>query len=201
VLTGDGTSGRELELDETVFGAEVKRHLLHETVRAEQAAHRAGTRTFKTRGLVSGGRSKPWRQKGTGRARAGSSRAAHWTGGGAAFQPRTSFDLKVNRKVRRAALRAALSAHAAAGTLAVLGAGEFDEPATRQAADLLGEWGKEVPVVVVATEDEEAVLKSFRNLARVVVTVPGELEVADVVWARSLLITEAALPVVQGRAA
>ena len=200
VLTGDGASARELELDETVFGAEVKRHLVHETVRAEQAAHRAGTRLLKTRGLVSGGRSKPWRQKGTGRARAGSSRAAQWTGGGAAFQPRTSFEVKVNRKVRRAALRAALSAHAAAGTLGVLGDGEFDEPSTRQAADLLAEWGKEVPVLVVATEDEEAVLKSFRNLGRVVMTVPGELEVADVVWARSLVVTEAALPIVQARA-
>ena len=102
--------------------------------------------------------------------------------------------------MRRAALRAALSAHAAADTLGVLGGGAFDEPTTRQASDLLGEWGKEVPVVVVATEDEEAVLKSFRNLARVMVTVPGELEVADVVWARSLLMTEAALPIVQGRA-
>jgi large subunit ribosomal protein L4 len=200
LLTGEGTPARELELDESVFGGEVKRHLVHETVRAEQAAQRAGTRALKSRGLVSGGRSKPWRQKGTGRARAGSSRAAHWTGGGAAFQPRTNFDLKVNRKVRRAAFRAALSAHAAAGTLGVLGGGEFDEPATRQAADLLGEWGKELPLLVVANADEEGLLKSFRNLDRVAVTVPAELDVADLVWARSLIISEAALPVVQGRA-
>src|ERR687885_2607705 len=101
----------DVELDEAVFGAEVKPHLVHETVRAEQAAARSGTRALKSRGLVSGGRSKPWRQKGTGRARAGSTRAPHWTGGGAAFQPRTQFDLKVNRKTRRAALRAPLSPH------------------------------------------------------------------------------------------
>jgi large subunit ribosomal protein L4 len=200
VLAVDGTESRQLELDEAVFGAEVKAHLVHETVRAEQAAHRSGTHVLKSRGLVSGGRSKPWRQKGTGRARAGSTRAAHWRGGGAAFQPRTNFDVKVNRKVRRAALRAALSSHAAAGTLGVLDGAAFDEPSTSQAADLLAGWEKQVPVVIVAGEDEDAVVKSFRNLARVAVTVPAELEVTDVVWARSLLITEAALPLVQQRA-
>ena len=200
VLSGEGAAGRELELEDGVFAVDVKPHLVHETVRAEQAARRAGTRAVKSRGLVSGGRSKPWRQKGTGRARAGSTRAAQWTGGGAAFAVRTSFDVKVNKKVRRAALRAVLSAHVSAGTLAVLAGDDFDEPSTRQAAGLLAEWGKEAPVVVVCMEDEEAVLKSFRNLDRVAVTVPSELEVADVVWARSLLVTEAALPLVQGRA-
>jgi large subunit ribosomal protein L4 len=191
---------RELALEDAVFAADVKPHLVHEVVRAEQAARRAGTRAVKTRGLVSGGRSKPWRQKGTGRARAGSTRAPQWTGGGAAFEPRTNFEVKVNRKVRRAAMRSALSAHASGGTLAVLDGSSFDEPSTRGAAELLAELESARPTVVVATEDEEAVIRSFRNLERVAVTVPAELEVGEIVWAKSLVITEAALPLVQQRA-
>jgi large subunit ribosomal protein L4 len=201
VLDGDGRSGRELELEDAVFAADVKAHLVHEVVRAEQAEQRAGTRAVKTRGLVSGGRTKPWRQKGTGRARAGSIRAPQWTGGGAAFEPRTNFRLKVNRKVRRAAMRAALSAHASAGTLAVLDGSSFDAPSTRRAAELLSEVESPLPLVLVATEDEEHLIRSFRNLEGVVVTVPEELEVGQVVWARSLVITEVALPLVQRRAA
>jgi large subunit ribosomal protein L4 len=187
-------------LPASVFAAEVRPHLVHETVRAELNAARAGTRRLRTRGLVSGGRSKPWRQKGTGRARAGTTRAPHWTGGGAAFQPRTRFEVKVNRKVRRAALRSALSSHAARGSIALVAGGRFVEPSTKAALALLREWGAEQPTVVVATEDEEALVKSFRNLPRVLVTVPAELEVAAVVWARSLLLTEAALPLVLRRA-
>ena len=102
-----GKAAKDVSLDEAVFGAELKPHLVHETVRAELNARRAGTRGAKTRGLVAGGRAKPWRQKGTGRARAGTIRAPQFTGGGAAFQPRTVFDVKVNRKERRAAFRSA----------------------------------------------------------------------------------------------
>ena len=200
VLDADGGSSRELTLEDEIFAAEVKPHVVHETVRAELAARRAGTRALRTRGLVAGGRAKPWRQKGTGRARQGTIRAPHWTGGAAAFDPRTSFDLKVNRKVRRAALRAALTAHASAGTLALVDGSAFEEPSTRRAVELLGAWAKERPLLVVATEDEEALVKSFRNLERVAVTVPAELEVARLAWARSLLISEAALPLVRRRA-
>jgi large subunit ribosomal protein L4 len=200
LLDAGGNASRDVSLEESVFGAEVKPHLVHETVRAELNADRRGTRGLKSRGLVSGGRTKPWRQKGTGRARAGTTRAPHWTGGGAAFQPRTEFGVKVNRKVRRSAFRSALSSHAANGTFAVLDAASFDAPSTRRASDLLASWGKEAPVVVVATGDDENVVKSFRNLERVVVTMPGELEVAAVVWARSLLVTEGALEGLHGRA-
>src|SRR5204863_2890315 len=192
---------KDVALEESVFAAEVKPHVVHETVRAELNADRRGTRAAKSRGLVAGGRSKPWRQKGTGRARAGTTRAPHWTGGGAAFQPRTQFGLKVNRRVRRSALRGALSSHATNGTFAILDAATFDAPSTKRAAELLASWGKEAPVVVVATDGDENVVKSFRNLERVVVTAPGELEVAAVVWARSLLVTERALEGVRGRAA
>src|SRR5688572_23824628 len=110
---------REVSLEESVFAADVKPHLVHETVRAEMNAGRSATRGGKNRALVQGGRSKPWRQKGTGRARAGTTRAPHWTGGGMAFPPNNrNFEVKVNRKARRAALRGALSSHAGNGTLA-----------------------------------------------------------------------------------
>ncbi len=192
---------RDVSLDEVVFGAEVKPHLVHETVRAELNARRQGTRAAKSRGLVSGGRSKPWRQKGTGRARQGTIRAPQFTGGGVVFPPSPrSFALKVNRKARRAALRSALSDHAQAGTLALVRGDTFAEPSTKKAAELLAGWGKERPTLVVACEDEESLIKSFRNLERVLVTVPAELEVAAVVWARSLLVSEAALPLVEQKA-
>ncbi len=195
-----GKKTKDVTLESEVFGADLKPHLVHEAVRAEMAAARAGTRALKTRGLVAGGRSKPWRQKGTGRARAGTIRAVQWKGGGVAFQPRTSFDVKVNKKERRAALRSALSGHAQGGTFGVIDGSSFSEPSARKAVGLLSGWKNELPLVVVATEDEEALIKSFRNLDRVLVTVPGELEVASVVWARSLLVSEAALPLVQQRA-
>ena len=194
-------SSKSVTLEESVFGAEMKPHLVHETVRAELNAARSATRGGKSRGLVAGGRSKPWRQKGTGRARAGSIRAPHWTGGGMAFPPNNrNFEVKVNRKVFRAALRGALAAHAGGGSLGIVDAGAFDEPSTKQALGLLEGWGQERPVLLVITEDEETLAKSFRNLDRVVVTVPGELEVNQVVWARALLISEQALEQVQGRA-
>jgi large subunit ribosomal protein L4 len=201
LLDAAGQKSKDVTLEDAVFGAEVKPHLVHETVRAEMNADRSGTRGLKSRGRVSGGRSKPWRQKGTGRARAGTTRAPHWTGGGVAFQPRTEFGVKVNRKVRRSALRGALSSHAANGTLGVLDAGSFDTASTKRAAELLASWGKDAPVVVIATDDEQTVVKSFRNLERVVVTAPSELEVSAVVWARSLLVTQDALQAVQARAA
>ena len=196
-----GGTTKDVALDEAVFEAEVKPHLLHETVRSELNAARRGTRGAKSRGLVAGGRAKPWRQKGTGRARAGTIRAPQFTGGGMAFPPgMRSFEVKVNRKARRAAMRGALSHHAANGTLAVLEPSAFETPSTKQAKSLLETWGKASPVLVVAHEDEEAVVKSFRNLERVLVTVPAELEVAAIVWARSILVTEAALPLVETKA-
>jgi len=160
-----GGAKKDVSLDEAIFGAEVKPHLVHEAVRAEMNARRQGTRGAKSRGLVSGGRSKPWRQKGTGRARQGTIRALQFTGGGVVVDGST-----------------------------------FETPSTKAAAQLLASWGGETPSVVVVAEEEAGLAKSFRNLDRVVVTVPSELEVAEVVWARSLLVSEAALPVLQGRA-
>jgi len=193
-----GGSAKDVALDATVFEAELKPHLVHETVRSELNAARRGTRGAKSRGLVAGGRAKPWRQKGTGRARAGTTRAAQWTGGGHAFAlaPR-SYELKVNRKARKAALRGALASHAGNGSLAVVDAGAFDEPSTKAAAAFLQSWGKDAPVIVVAQPDEEAVAKSFRNLERLLVLTPSELEVGALVWAKSVVMTESALARVQ----
>jgi large subunit ribosomal protein L4 len=201
LLDAAGKAAKQVPLDAAVFAAEVKPHLVHQTVRAELNARRAGTRGAKSRGLVSGGRSKPWRQKGTGRSRAGTSRAPHWTGGGLAFPPvMRDFSFKVNRKERRAALRAALSAHVGEGTLAFFDGSAFAEPSTKGARSLLAAWRTERPLVVVATDEEETASRSFRNLGGVAVTTPEELEVAALVWARSLLVSEKALPVIQARA-
>jgi len=202
LLSADGEAGEDVELPEAVFGAEVKPHLVHQAVRAELNARRAGTRGAKSRGLVAGGRAKPWRQKGTGRARQGTIRAPHFKGGGVAFPPvMRSFTVKVNRKERRAALRGALSDHASGGTLSVVAAASFDQPSTKTAAALIESRELQLPLLVVAGEDDKALIKSFRNLERVLVTVPSELETAEIVWARSLLITDSALEDVQRRAA
>jgi large subunit ribosomal protein L4 len=194
LLDSTGKKSKDVTLAAEVFAVDVKPNLIHETVRAEAAAARAGTQSAKSRGLVAGGRSKPWRQKGTGRARAGTIRAPQWTGGGVAFAPQPrSYKLKVNRKARRSALRGALSAHAQRGSLGVIDGSGFEEPSTRNAANLLGTWGKELPLVLVAQPEEETIAKSFRNLDRVLVLEPSELEVGAIVWARSLLTTQSAL--------
>jgi large subunit ribosomal protein L4 len=194
VLDASGKKSKDVTLAEAVFAADVKPHLVHEAVRAEAAAARSGTKATKSRGLVSGGRSKPWRQKGTGRARAGTTRAPQWTGGGVAFAPRPrSFDLKVNRKARRAAFRAALSDHAQRGSLAVVDGAVFEEPSTREAASLLAAWGADLPLLVIAQPEEETLVMSFRNLAQALVVEPSELEVGAIVWARSVLASESAL--------
>jgi large subunit ribosomal protein L4 len=198
VLDAQGSAANEVELEPLVFEAEVKPHLVHETVRAELAAARAGTRAAKSRGMVAGGGAKPWRQKGTGRARQGTTRAPQWKGGGVAFPPGTrNFDLKVNKKARRAALRAALTGHAQAGTLAVVDVSGFEEPSTKLAKTMVDGFGQELPLLVVVAPEEGVIAKSFRNLARTLVLDPSTLEVGAIVWARSLLVTEAALARIQ----
>ena len=200
-LDVSGKPAGDVSLEESVFAAEIKPHLVHEAVRSELNADRAGTAATKSRGLISGGRAKPWRQKGTGRARQGTIRAPQFTGGGHAFakQPRT-YDQKVNRKAAKAALRSALASHAGEGTLAIVAASSFEEPSTKAARGLVEGSGLATPLVLVAQPDEQALIRSFRNLERVAIVSPADLEVAAVVWARSLIVTEDALPVVTGRA-
>ncbi|HEV2752465.1 MAG TPA: 50S ribosomal protein L4 [Solirubrobacteraceae bacterium] len=200
VLNGSGT----VTLDDGAFGADFHGPLVHESVRAELNARRQGTAKTRTRGEVRGGGAKPWRQKGTGRARAGSERSPLWKGGGTIFGPQPRhYTFKINRKERRAALRSALSLHASRGSLAALDAGAFDAPSTRQAAQLLEDWEPARPggptLVVVADAEREAAL-SFRNLDRVAVLPAGAVGVADVVWAGALVASEAALAQLTARA-
>src|SRR4051812_2447659 len=144
-------------LDADVFGAPFNAALVHECVRAEQSARRRGTAATRTRGMVRGGGAKPWRQKGTGRARAGSSRSPIWTGGGTVFGPSPrGYTFKVNRKARRAALRSALSVHAGRGSIGALDAGAFDAPGTKAAAQALTKWGQPAPTVVIVGPKETA---------------------------------------------
>src|SRR5947199_4624260 len=149
--------GGSVTLDPVVFEAAFNMPLVHEAVRAELNARRHGTASTKTRGEVSGGGAKPWRQKGTGRARAGSSRSPLWTGGGTVFGPTPRrYTVKVNRKARRAALRSVLSLHAQRESLAVLDAGAFSEPSTKQAVALLADWGAALPTLVILAGEEAA---------------------------------------------
>jgi large subunit ribosomal protein L4 len=193
------SGGKALSLSEACFGQGRNDALVHEVVKAELAARRQGTSSTKTRGLVSGGRSKPWRQKGTGRARAGTTRAPNWTGGGVAFGPHPrNYTGKVNRKARLKALRVALSAHAGAGSLHAVDGGAFDGPKTAKAAELVATAGLMTPLVVVVTADEANLAKSFRNLHRTHVVDVLEVEVADIVWARALIVSKAALAALEG---
>jgi len=205
VLQAGGGAARSVKLADEAFTARFAEALVHQSVRAEQAARRRGTAATKTRGRVSGGGAKPWRQKGTGRARAGSSRSPVWTGGGTVFGPHPrSYTFKVNRKEQRAALRSALSLHASRGSIAILDAGAFSEPKTRQAAELLAAWqpqtGRRVPALVVLAAEESAAALSFRNLARVSVLVPESVGVCDLLGAAALLVSESALEQLTARA-
>jgi large subunit ribosomal protein L4 len=196
-----GSAARGVALDERVFGARFHPSLVHESVRAELAARRRGTAATRTRGMVSGGGSKPWRQKGTGRARAGSNRSPLWRSGGVVFGPQPrSYTFKVNRRERRAALRCALSLHAQRGSLAVLDGEAIPEPSTARALELIDGWSDARPTLVVLTGEATAPMLSFRNLVGVDVLQPEDVGVADVVRAATLLLSEGALESLTERA-
>ena len=194
-----GGSGK-LKLDADVFGAPFNGPLVHECVVAELAARRRGTHATKTRGMVRGGGAKPWRQKGTGRARAGSSRSPLWSGGGTVFGPSPRhYTVKVNRKARRAALRSALSLHAERGSLFGLDASGFDAPSTKQAAGLLADT-RGGATLVVLTEEEANAAKSFRNLANVLVLGAENAGVADILRPGTIVASQAAIDALTARA-
>jgi large subunit ribosomal protein L4 len=200
VLNATGAT-KKVKLEESAFGARFNGPLIHQSVRAEQAARRRGTAATKTRAMVSGGSAKPWRQKGTGRARAGSSSSPLWRSGGVVFGPQPrSYTFKVNRKEQRAALRSALSLHAQRSSLAVLDVTAFTAPKTSQALDLLDDWDQPRPTLVVLGAEESSAALSFRNLARVAVLMPEDVGVADLLGAASLLVSEVALSALTERA-
>jgi large subunit ribosomal protein L4 len=194
--------GADVNLDETAFGAKFNGPLVHESVRAELAAQRQGTSSTKTRGEVRGGGAKPWRQKGTGRARAGSSRSPIWTGGGTVFGPRPRhYTFKVNRKEKRAAFRSALSIHADRGSIAVFDPKAFDDVSTKAAAKLIGDWGVKGSLLIVLGESEERAALSFRNLSTVRAVVPTtNVGVADLIGSANVLVSQSALDELTARA-
>jgi len=194
-------AAKKTDLPAEAFSEPFNETLVHETARAELNARRAGTHSSLTRGEVAMTGAKAWRQKGTGRARVGALGVPHRRGGGNAFatKPR-SYTVKVNRKARRKALRAALSVHAERGSIAVLPAGTFTEPATKQAAEGLEKWGGALPALVVVTGEEEAAAKSYRNLPRVSVASAEGVGVAEIIGHRSLVASADALEVLVARA-
>lgn len=189
------------DLPEALFTESFHESLVHDAARAEANARRRGTASTLGRGEVAMTTAKAWRQKGTGRARVGALGVPHRRGGGGAFGPKPrGYTLKVNRKARRKALRAALSVHADRNTVAVLDGSAYSEPATKQASEALAKWGGALPVLVVLDAEEEAAMKSFRNIPRVTVLPATAAGVADVIGHRSLIVSQAALPVLEARA-
>jgi large subunit ribosomal protein L4 len=189
IIGGKGT----VNLSDAVFGVEVAPGLLHEVAKAEAAGRRQGTHATKSRGMVAGGRAKPFRQKGTGRARQGTTRAAQFTGGGVVFGPQPrSYAVKVNKKAYKKARCMGLSQHAGNGSLGIFEAGAFDAPKTKDALKLVEGWSVAPLVVVVGTEEEAAAL-SFRNIPRSAVLTPTVVGLTELLWARRVLISTTAL--------
>jgi large subunit ribosomal protein L4 len=189
-----GTSAKDVSLEAEFFGAEVKPHLLHETVRAELNARRAGTRGAKTRGLVAGGRAKPWRQKGTGRARAGMSSSPLWRGGGRIFpnSPEENFSHKVNKKMHRAGLCSIFSQLAREGRISVVDELTLEAPKTKLLAEKFKAMGLDSVLVITDTVDENLYLAS-RNLAHVAVVEPRYADPLSLIYFKKILITKAAV--------
>jgi large subunit ribosomal protein L4 len=188
------------DLPEALFAEEFHESLVHEAARADLAARRRGTASTLGRGEVAMTTAKAWRQKGTGRARVGALSVPHRRGGGVAFGPKPrKHTVKVNRRARRKALRAALSVHAARGSVAVVDASAFEEPATKQAAEALEKWGAARPTLVVLDLEETAAMQSFRNIPRVTVLPASAAGVADVIGAASLVVSEQAVGVLAAR--
>jgi len=181
-------------LDDAVFGAQVNVPVMHQVVRAQLAAARAGTRATKKRGEVRGGGKKPWRQKGTGRARQGSTRAPHWRGGGAVFGPQPKdYSMKVNRKMRAVALRSALSDRAREGRIAVIDQFGYADPKTKDALRTLEALGVSGKSLIVLEGVDMVVGKSFRNLETVHVITVDQLNTYDILNADWIVFTQAAL--------
>lgn len=190
----------QVELADAVFGAEVKEHLLYSVVRYQRAAARQGTHKVKQRAEVRGGGRKPWRQKGTGRARQGSTRAPHWKGGGVVFGPHVrSHAFKLNKKVRQLALRSALSRRVQENALVVLDGLTFPEIKTRQVADFLKRF--ELSEALIVAPRDEVLERSARNLPTVTMLPPEGLNVFDVLRRRTIVLTRAAVDAVTARLA
>jgi large subunit ribosomal protein L4 len=203
VRSASGGRSGAVELPDEVFGVQVNVPVMHRVVRAQLAAARAGTHSTKTRSEVRGGGKKPWRQKGTGRARQGSIRAPQWTGGGVVFGPHPrDHSLRVNKKEKILALRSALTDRLAGDNLVVLDGLDFDAPRTRRAVELIEALdlaGRKLLFVVDGLE--EAAIKSLRNLQAVHIVTFDQLNTYDVLASDTVLFTRDSLDAFLGRAA
>lgn len=189
-----GKKVKDAELSAAVFEIEPNVHVMHEVVRSQRAARRQGTHDTLTRGQVRGGGKKPWRQKGTGRARQGTIRAPQWAGGGTVFGPHPrSYAFKVPAKVVKLAMRSALSAKLADGEIVVVDQLSFEKPSTKQAAEVLNNLGLEGRVTIIVPDDDVNTFLSFRNLSKVRVIGVSELNTLDFIDNKALVLTDAAL--------
>jgi large subunit ribosomal protein L4 len=195
VRTRSGESAGTVDLDDALFGITPNQAVLHQVVTAQLAAARSGTHSTLTRAEVRGGGKKPWRQKGTGRARQGSTRSPQWVGGGVAMGPKPrSYRQKTPKKMVMLALRSALSDRAAESKVAVVEAWDFEAPKTRQAKDALEALGFNGKVLLVLDREDEAAYKAFRNLTDVQPILASELNAYDILCNDWLVFTRATLP-------
>ncbi|MRG88017.1 50S ribosomal protein L4 [Salinibacillus xinjiangensis] len=187
----DGSKLEDIELSASVFGIEPNTHVLHEAVQAQRASLRQGTHKVKNRSEVSGGGRKPWRQKGTGRARQGSIRSPQWVGGGAVFGPTPrSYSYKLPKKVRRLALRSALSSKVQEEKVVVLDALSFDAPKTKEVVKMLEGLKVDNDTLIVTAENDENVARSANNIQGVKVLTVEEVNVLDLLTHDKLVITK-----------
>jgi large subunit ribosomal protein L4 len=198
VYNTEGNQVDEAELQDQIFAAPISKPLMHQALQRQLANARLGTHKVKTRGEVSGGGRKPWRQKGTGRARQGSNRAPHWPGGGIVFGPvPRSYEQKMPRKMRRQALRSALSVKAAGSQVKLLDTLEMAEPKTKAMIDILGKLRLEESVLILLPQHDEAVLRSVRNLPKVKTLVAQYLNVRDLLNYEYILMPLRSLEVIE----
>ena len=194
-----GKKVKDLELAAGVFEIEPNMAVMHEVVTAQRASWRQGTSNTLTRGQVRGGGKKPWRQKGTGRARQGTIRAPHWTGGGVVFGPHPrSYAKKVNSKVVKLAMRSALSAKLADGELTVVENLEFEKPSTKQAKAMLAAWGLTGRTMLVIDSGDVNTYLSFRNLEKVEIITAHMMNTYDFLDNKNLVLTEKAVEYIEG---
>lgn len=189
-----GQSIGEVELNDNVFGIEVNEHAVYEAVKSLLANKRQGTQSVKTRGEVRGGGRKPWRQKGTGRARQGSTRSPNWVGGGVVFAPKPrDYSYRINRKVRQLAMKSALTSKVENAELKVLDTLTFDAPKTKEMLAVLKNLNVGKKTLIVLAEVDDAVIKSANNLPNVETTLVNTLNVYDILNNDSFIMTEAAV--------
>ena len=198
IKKSDGEKAGTIELDEQIFGIEPNVAVMHQVVNAQLAAKRAGTHNTKTRAEVRGGGAKPWKQKGTGRARAGSSRIPHWRGGGIALGPKPrDYSQSTPKKMKKLALRSALSDRATSNRVFVVESWDFETPNTKAAKLALEAIGAEGKVLVVVDTQDSNIHKSFRNLGHVNVLSADQLNVFDILVSDSVVFTKSSLPSIE----